>query len=50
MPELDDDDEWEIEEIKGEQCFEGDNYFFVKWKGWPLKYNQWIPDKDMANA
>ena len=43
MPELEDDEEWEVEEeIKGEQKFDGDPHFLVKWKGWPSEYNQWF--------
>ena len=51
MPELEDDEEWEVEEeIKGEQKFDGDPHFLVKWKGWPSEYNQWVPEADMGNA
>lgn len=50
MPELDDDEEWEVEEVKEEQEFDGDLHFLVKWKGWPSEYNQWVPEADMGNA
>jgi len=35
MPELEDDEEWEVEEIKAEQKFDGDLHFLVNLKGWP---------------
>jgi hypothetical protein len=50
MPELADDDEWEVEEVKDEKFIDGDRHFLIKWKGWPSEYNQWIPESDMANA
>jgi transposase InsO family protein len=50
MPELEDDDEWEVEEVKDEKLFDGDSHFLIKWKGWPSEYNQWVPELDMENA
>lgn len=50
MPQLEDDGEWEVEEVKGERRFDGDLYFLVKWKDWPSEYNQWVPHDNMANA
>jgi hypothetical protein len=50
MPELEDDNEWEIEEIKDEKRFDGDLHFLVKWKDWPSEYNQWVSGEDMTNA
>ncbi|OOO05787.1 RNA-directed DNA polymerase (Reverse transcriptase) [Aspergillus oryzae] len=35
MPDLDDDDEWEVEEVKGKQTFKGETRYLVKWAGWP---------------
>lgn len=51
MPDLaDEDDEYEVEEVKDQkQTREGD-YYLVKWKGWPSEYNQWLPAEDMENA
>jgi hypothetical protein len=49
MPELEDDDEWEIEEIKGKAYFDKKLHFLVKWKGWPSEYNQWIPKENMID-
>lgn len=43
MPELEDDDEWEVEEVKDEKEIEGELHFLLKWKGWPSEYNQWVP-------
>lgn len=51
MPSLEDEDEeWEIEEIRDEEVFEDEAYFLVKWKGWPSEFNQWIAEPDMGNA
>lgn len=50
MPELADDDEWEVEEIKDDQRFEDELHYLVKWYGWPSEYNQWVPESAMVNA
>jgi hypothetical protein len=51
MPDLDDEDpEWEVEEIKAKEVFEGVTYYLVKWTGWPVEYNQWVPEEDMTNC
>lgn len=49
-PSLADDDEWEVEEIKDDQRFEGELHYLVKWQGWPSEYNQWVSESAMANA
>ena len=50
MPELEDDEEWEVEEIREEKEFEGETFFLVKWTGWPSEFNQWVAEEDMAKA
>jgi transposase InsO family protein len=50
MPELEDDDEWEVEEVRDEKKFQNELHYLVKWKGWPSEYNQWIPISDMEHA
>lgn len=50
MPELEEDEEWEVEEIKEEKSIHQTTYFLVKWKDWPSEYNQWVPEEDMGNA
>lgn len=50
MPELEDEDEYEVEEVRDEKLIEGETHFLVKWKGWPSEYNQWVPQEDMENA
>ena len=47
---LEDDEEWKIEEIKNKAIIKGTIYYLVKWEGWPIEYNQWIPKEDMNNA
>jgi Chromo (CHRromatin Organisation MOdifier) domain len=50
LPDLEDDEEWEIEEVKDKASIKGQTHYLVKWEGWPTEYNQWIADKDMGNA
>jgi len=50
MPELEDDEEWEVEEVREEKRIDGETLFFIKWKGWPSEFNQWVPEEDMMNA
>jgi hypothetical protein len=50
LPDLEDDEEWEIEEVKDKATIKGSTHYLVKWEGWPTEYNQWIPEKDMGNA
>lgn len=47
MPELEDDEEWEVEELKDEQVIDHETHFLVKWKGWPAEYNQWVAKTDL---
>ncbi|KAL2695022.1 hypothetical protein AAEP93_005845, partial [Penicillium crustosum] len=44
LPELADDDEWEVEEIKDDRWIEDELHYLVKWVGWPSEYNQWVPE------
>src|SRR5436190_13462874 len=50
LPDLEDDDEWEIKEVKDKATIKGTTHYLVKWEGWPTKYNQWISKEDMGNA
>ena len=51
MPELEDEDEeYKVEKVKDKQIKAGHVRYLVKWLGWPLEYNQWVPEADMANA
>ena len=50
MPDLDDDDEWEVEEVKDETVMKGQKYYLVKQEGWPTEYNLWVLQADMGNA
>ena len=43
MPNLEDEEEYEVEEVYDKKVIEGENHFLVKWKGWPSEYNQWVP-------
>jgi hypothetical protein len=50
MPDLEAEEEWEIEDIKDKRQIKGHMHYLVKWEGWPTEYNQWIPEQDMGNA
>ena len=50
LPDLEDDEEWEIEEVKDKATIKGTTHYLVKWEGWPTKYNQWVAEEDMGNA
>ena len=50
MPNLEDDQEWEIKEVKDKTKQKGETYYLVKWEGWPTEYNLWIPERSMENA
>jgi hypothetical protein len=50
MPDLEEDDEWEVEEIRDDRKFEGILHYLIKWTGWPTEYNQWVPEDAMKNA
>ena len=50
LPNLEEDNKWEVEEVKDKANIENITYYLVKWGEWPTKYNQWIPKEDMSNA
>ena len=49
MPDLDDSDEWEVDEIQDKKQRDDEVFYLVKWKGWPTEYNQWVSE-DHLNA
>jgi len=51
MPELEDDqEEWEVEEVRGVRKVGQQRFFLVKWVGWPSEYNSYEPEEHMENA
>ena len=50
MPDLEDEEEWEVEAVKDEIRKGDKTSYLVKWKGWPTEYNLWVPEADMGNA
>lgn len=50
MPPLEEDEEWEVEEVRAEKQFDGETFFLVKWTGWPSEFNQWVSEDDIKNA
>ena len=43
-------DEWEIEEVLDAIETQGRRKYLVKWKDYPAKYNNWVPEQEMRNA
>ena len=41
-------DVYKVEKVLKTRRRKGVSESFVKWKGWPDKYNQWIPDTDVV--
>ena len=39
MPDLENDEEWEIKEVKDRATIKGTTHYLVKWEGWPTEYN-----------
>ena len=39
MPGLEEDEEWEVEEVRDERKWDGEIFFLVKWAGWPSEFN-----------
>ena len=50
LPDLEDDIEQEVEEVKDQANIKGQLYYLVKQEGWPTEYNQWVPKEDIGNA
>jgi hypothetical protein len=51
MPDLEDDnDEWEVQEIRDSKTFTGILHYLVKWQGWPSEYDSWEPALHLTNA
>lgn len=50
-PELiNDEEEWEVEEVLGRKTRKGEIFYKVKWVGYPEDYNQWLPEENMGNS
>ncbi|KIV98558.1 uncharacterized protein PV09_09478 [Verruconis gallopava] len=51
LPEIiDDEEEWEVEEILDKKKHKNGMWYLVKWKGYPTEYNQWLPRENLDNA
>jgi len=50
MPDLEDEEEWEVEEVKDEAVLKEELYYLVKWEGWPTEYNLWVLAHNIGNA
>ena len=55
LPELiDDKEEWEVEYLLKKEIRNkddgSDEWYLVKWVGWPQEYNSWASKQDLSNA
>jgi hypothetical protein len=51
MPDLiDEQDEWEVQEICDAQKFDSILYYLMKWTGWLSEYDSWEPTEYLAKA
>ena len=50
LPDLEEDQEWDVEEVKDKTTINKKTHYLVKWDGWPVEYNQWVPEEDMTGA
>ena len=48
--EIDDGDEWEVEEILDLKFIHWKLYYLVKWKGFPISDNSWKPTTHLQNS
>ena len=47
---LDENTIYKIEKIKSRRKRTGINEVLVKWKGWPKKFNSWMPESNISNS
>jgi proline dehydrogenase len=47
---VDDEEEWEVEEVLAHQFHYGKLQYLVKWAGWPSYENSWELAENLANA
>ena len=47
---IDDEEQWEIEEILDKTKSKGTYYYKIKWMSWGDSYNQWLPEDELNNA
>ena len=50
LPDLEQGEEFVIEEVKDKAGIGGKPYYLIKWEGWPTEYNQWVAEEDMGDA
>jgi hypothetical protein len=50
MPDLEDNKEWEVKEVKDKLQQKEKTSYLVKWKRWPTEYNLWVSEADIRNA
>jgi len=51
LPDLiEEQEEWEVQEVRDAQQFDGALHYLVKWTGWPSEYDSWEPEKHLAKS
>jgi hypothetical protein len=48
--EVEGEEEYEVEEVLDANTTRGQRRYLVKWKGYPTKFNSWVPDHEMRHA
>ena len=47
---IDGEEEWEVEKILDKRKRKGEVEYLIRWAGYPVEYDQWVPEEDMEHA
>ena len=47
---INDEEEWEVEQILDRRTSKGELQYKVQWKDWPKEYDQWLPEGNLEHA
>jgi hypothetical protein len=47
---VEEEEEYEVEEVTAKRLRQGSYWYKVKWKGWPEEYDQWVYEDSMTYA
>ena len=47
---VEDNEEYEVEQILNDRIRWGKQYYYVRWKGWSPAYDQWIREENLEHA
>jgi len=40
---------YKVEKVLGKKTVKSEKFVLVKYKGWPDKFNEWLPAENLAN-